>query len=716
MTSFQPNVGDVILNKYECISLVGEGAFGCVYRARDIKLGRIVAIKFINAANGVLKRFGDELDAIKNLDHPNIVRLYDYDILKGGIPCLVMEFVNGRELGEILSQEGPFDLPRIGDIALQVLDALVETHNHEIIHCDLKPENIMLTSVGARTNVVKLIDFGVAALLEKTTSNNERQKLLIGTPQYMAPEQIRHEQLGPWTDNYALGLILIELFSGRFVFDHEDAREILKMQLFQPAILPHELAISELGPIISRAVEKDISKRYQNTREFYNDVSNAIQAIQISERSKPINKARLNSVNSVFDDLDDLKSFKPTNLTLQSGLHRLPTQMKLIELDENDLKRPSGAANEVATFPTNHRADSHNNPPGLSGLSVSDERISLKSRRERLSQSILKPADKYISEPEFGRPLIPEIPKHTNSVRMEPPPSLDVPSIPQIEGIDAHAEPPKAASAASQADLASDLDLASGLDLSSLQSSLENMGERSPDSDPAAPVPTLDGNVPTIRPKVPTLGPVVPKLSNGLKSANKLKATTDDIVETPAPKKKTIHQEPAEKGKAPAHHKNRAHLIIIVLSLLLLIGGGGAYYAWNTGLLESFGVVKPKPQETTNYPAAQTPEPENDTAGVVRFSTIRNTAQKMAYTAAISGTLGHSQTLKKMTHYRVVGSPTDAAVYLNERRVCGKTPCDVHFFGETDKTQLGIRKGSKTKAVDLAQQNPADPIILVLGK
>ncbi len=713
MASFQPNVGDVILNKYECISLVGEGAFGCVYRARDIKLGRIVAIKFINAANGVLKRFGDELDAIKNLDHPNIVRLYDYDILKGGIPCLVMEFVNGRELGEILSQEGRFDLPRICDIALQVLDALVETHNHEIIHCDLKPENIMLTSVGARTNVVKLIDFGVAALLEKTTSDNERQKLLIGTPQYMAPEQIRHEQLGPWTDNYALGLILIELFSGQFVFDHEDPREILKMQLFQPAILPHELAISELGPIISRAVEKDVSKRYQDTREFYNDVNNAIQAIQISERSRPINKARLNSVNSVFEDLDDLKSFKPTNLTLQSGLHRLPTQMKMIELDESDLKGPSSSVNnEVTVFKSNPKANvaSPNNPPGLSGLSFNDERISLKSRREKLSQTILKPADNRVIDSEFGRPLIPEITKRTDSPQMEPSYQVPSPPVPQIKGIESQAETPKTASPASQADLAADLDL------SSLQNSLESMGERVPGSSPAAPVTTLDENVPTLRPKVPTLGPVVPKLSNGLKSAAKLTPIAPPSAEAvstespaPIPPKKTIHHETTTKGK------NRAHLVFIVLALLLLIICGGAYYAWNTGLLEPYGFVKPKSQNVP-LPKTQNAEPETDTSGVVRFSTIRNTAKTMAYTAAISGAVGHAQSLKKITHYRVVGSPTDAAVYLNERRVCGKTPCDVHFFGNVDNAKLEIRKGSKTKAVDLAKQNPADPIILVLGK
>ena len=197
--TFKPNVGDVFLNKYEIVSLVGEGAFGSVYRAKDIKLDRIVAIKFLASVNNVLSRFVDEIDAIKSLDHPNIVRLYDFDILKGGIPVMVMEFVNGHELGNILNEDGPFDLLRICEIAIQVLDALVETHKHNIIHCDLKPENIMLTSLGARKDVAKLIDFGVASLLSK--SDDARKNMLVGTPQYMAPEQILHTPLGPWASS-----------------------------------------------------------------------------------------------------------------------------------------------------------------------------------------------------------------------------------------------------------------------------------------------------------------------------------------------------------------------------------------------------------------------------------------------------------------------------------------------------------------------------------
>ncbi len=311
--SFKPNIGDVFLNKYEILSLVGEGAFGSVYRARDTKLDRIVAIKFINTASTTLDRFIDELDAIKGLDHPNIVRLYDYDILRGGIPCMVMEFIKGREIGDILAEKGPFEPLYIAEIAQQVLDALVETHKQKIIHCDLKPENIMLTNVGARDNVVKLIDFGIASLLHKDEEDEERSKLLVGTPQYMAPEQITHGEIGPWTDIYAFGLIMIELYTGEFVFDDEDPREVLRMQLHSPVILPHTLACSVLGPIISRATQKEISKRYHSTKDFYNDVCDALQTMRDSQRKigNKSDSGRDRTMSAILDDLEDFGILSP---------------------------------------------------------------------------------------------------------------------------------------------------------------------------------------------------------------------------------------------------------------------------------------------------------------------------------------------------------------------------------------------------------------------
>ena len=198
--AFKPSAGEVFLNKYEIVSLVGEGAFGSVYRARDIKLDRIVAIKFINIVNDVLERFNDELEAIKGLDHPNIVRLYDFDILKNGMPCMVMEYINGREVGDVLCSDGPFDLQRICDIALQVLDALVETHKNGIVHCDLKPENVLVTTADGR---VKIIDIGLPETDYKTD-----HELLIKENEFIAPELFKGEEADQRSDVYSLGKII----------------------------------------------------------------------------------------------------------------------------------------------------------------------------------------------------------------------------------------------------------------------------------------------------------------------------------------------------------------------------------------------------------------------------------------------------------------------------------------------------------------------------
>lgn len=289
----RPNVGDVFFNKYEVINLIGEGAFGSVYRAKDIKLERFVAIKVIHSAQGVMERFAGEIEAIKKLDHPNIVKLYDFDLLPGGIPCLIMEYVNGKELGDILAHSGPFSFERIGEIALQVLDALVETHKLGIVHCDLKPENILLTSVGARTDVVKLIDFGVASIL--SGDDSARGRSLVGTPQYMAPEQIHRKNIGPWTDIYALGLILIELSTGHFVFDADEPREVLRKQLYDTVVFPEDLARTELGLVISKAVEKDYTLRYQSTQTFYEELKSALQSMR-NESQWRESRARIPSV------------------------------------------------------------------------------------------------------------------------------------------------------------------------------------------------------------------------------------------------------------------------------------------------------------------------------------------------------------------------------------------------------------------------------------
>ena len=632
--NFKPNIGDVFLNKYEVVSLVGEGAFGCVYRARDIKLDRIVAMKFIHAEGGMLERFADELEAIKNLDHPNIVRLYDYDIIKNVSPCFVMEFVNGREVGDILCDEGTFDMLRICEISLQVLDALVETHKHGIVHCDLKPENIMLTSVGARKDVVKLIDFGVASILSKTSE--ERQKMLVGTPQYMAPEQIRHDPIGPWTDIYALGLIMIELYTGQFVFDHEDPREVLRMQLYTPVELPPQLANSVVGPIIRKAIEKDVNLRYRSTQQFYDDVHEATQILQTEAREARVRQAgviRGRAVSSLFCDLDEISSQPPSFASSLQDMSQGPMNLNFPHADTGKLRAALG---------------------GMTAPSV---------------------------------PLLSQEPAH--------------PSKPAPEPVN---------------------DLGFGLDLSSLQNSIGNISEsneslkepgRSAVMDPVKSQDTSSDSPAKRSQSVPNLSlSGDPDATPSVPLAQKISVVDSNLAEAKTTQKKYVPEKPQKKGHLVAF------VVVIFVLLSLAIGG---YYVWRTGILANvlhqYGIETPEALDD-DVPVAPTPVVTEEPAvkPVVRFSTIRDAASTMAYVAAYGSIAGTNAGMRKYRTYRVIGTPLEGHIFVNDSLVCFKTPCNVHVFGNPADARLEIRHNGLATPFDLAKHNPSNPVILVLKK
>ncbi len=678
---YKPNKGDILLGKYEIETLVGEGAFGGVYRARFLKLDRDVAIKFINPNNQILERFVDELDAIKKLDHPNIVRLFDYDILKNGVPCIVMEFVEGRELGDVLVEHGPFACSDICEIALQVVDALVETHKKGIIHCDLKPENIMLTSVGARNNVIKLIDFGVASILSKANESSDREHMLIGTPQYMAPEQILHKPLGPWTDIYAIGLILIEMFTGRFVFDSEDPREVLRMQLYAPVEIPHALACTELGDIIARATEKEVSKRYNNTQDLYDDLRAAAGSLQNSTRQTVSEMAgswrRNRSVHSIFSDIDDLlmpASGAPRSVRVPSfgsdpnvpsiavpelappnaGSRRPSFEVPLMTAPNNAGAPLGGGASSNGDAPAsgvNHATADEFDMASLNfggfQTALDDLTPGAKKRMEKLADNATGAKRAAIAVPEI-KPEDKPIAKKDSA-----PPLLAAPQ-PQPPGRK-RPEPVKNKENAA-------LDAKNDSALSRIEQAAELAIQNNMSALPAA---------------------VETDLGRAMVSAARV-----------------------EKKKVSNLLRN---VIAAVIALVAVVGIGG--YLRSSGLLEELGLAVPKTS------AVQIPDeaPAAESKSFVQYSTIRDAASKMAYVSAISGYLGTSRDVEKYVEYRVIGTPTDAAIYLNGSVVCGKTPCKIRVYGPIEKMKLDIRKGSKSTPLDMTKKiDPALPIIMVI--
>src|SRR5688572_27194484 len=215
-------IGQVI-SHYRIVSEIGRGAMGVVYLAEHIVLGRRVAIKTANANHG---RFLREARAASALSHPNIATIHDYGQTDAGQPYIVMEYVQGKTLADLI-REGNLEIPRCLRIIRKVAEALDEAHEHGIIHRDIKPSNIMVDDRG----IVKVLDFGLAKHIglqpvEQGTDPNSRdtktkEGLLVGTPMYFSPEQALGVALDPRSDLFSLGLVLYECLTGKPAFSGE---------------------------------------------------------------------------------------------------------------------------------------------------------------------------------------------------------------------------------------------------------------------------------------------------------------------------------------------------------------------------------------------------------------------------------------------------------------------------------------------------------------
>ena len=266
--------GAILDGRYRVIEPVAEGAMGVVYRAERLKLGRIVAIKVLH---DVLpdelsgrKRFEIEAMAMAKLEHPHCASVLDVGV-HGDRPFVVMDFVSGQNLKELISK-GPQPIPRAVEIVRQVLSGLAHAHEHGIIHRDIKPANLVLSQKTGLGDHVKILDFGLARVLD--TSQNLTAGLAVGTPAYMAPEQVRGDKIDHRADLYACGVLMFELLTGRkpFQSDRDDPIEVCKMHLSDPiprldSKLPG-VDFGELETVILKALAKRARKRFASAQEY----------------------------------------------------------------------------------------------------------------------------------------------------------------------------------------------------------------------------------------------------------------------------------------------------------------------------------------------------------------------------------------------------------------------------------------------------------------
>ena len=268
------------LGRYTVTEPIGSGGMGAVYRARDEKLERVVAIKILSpglvTSEESRRRFRKEALALAKLSHPHIAAVYDVGE-QDGVDYLVMECVPGQTLAARL-KNGPLPIEDATSIVLQIAGALEEAHEHGVIHRDLKPANVMITPKGH----AKVLDFGIAKLLEPLTPDataSTETSFLIGTPLYMSPEQAKGNAVDARTDLWSLGVIYYELLAGRTPFQGEGNIAVLHAIIENPPASLREFrpdAPQLASQIICRSLEKDPASRYQSASEVVRETSDLL--------------------------------------------------------------------------------------------------------------------------------------------------------------------------------------------------------------------------------------------------------------------------------------------------------------------------------------------------------------------------------------------------------------------------------------------------------
>jgi serine/threonine protein kinase len=268
---------------------------GEVYLASDTKLGRQVALKLLPPRFTLdperVRRFEKEARAASALNHPNIVTIHEIGHFDN-VRFIVTEFVEGRTLRQLMNDK-PFTLNEALNVTIQVAVALTSAHTAGIVHRDIKPENIMLRADG----YVKILDFGLAKLTETQTSGSDPETptllksnpgLLMGTVQYMSPEQARGKKVDVRTDIWSLGIVLYELLAGRVPFSGETPSHVMVslMEDELPALTGYPNVPAELDRIVTNALRKDQKNRYKSAREFADDLKALKRDLQVEARLK----------------------------------------------------------------------------------------------------------------------------------------------------------------------------------------------------------------------------------------------------------------------------------------------------------------------------------------------------------------------------------------------------------------------------------------------
>jgi beta-lactam-binding protein with PASTA domain/predicted Ser/Thr protein kinase len=281
-------IGQVLSNRYEVLARVGEGGMAVVYRARDTLLGRMVALKVLRSQYAsdleFVERFRREAQTAASLSHPNVVNIYDVG-QEDDIYFIVMEYVEGRNLKEIIRQEGPLPNRTAVVFAREICRALEAAHRLNLTHRDVKPHNILITSDGR----VKVTDFGIARAA--ATSSLTETGTVIGSVHYFSPEQARGEPVGTASDIYSLGVVCYEMVTGHVPFSGDSPVAVALMHIQEPPKPPRQLnpqVSPEFERIILKAMSKSESDRYASATAMLRDLRALSEVYETSSKDDEI--------------------------------------------------------------------------------------------------------------------------------------------------------------------------------------------------------------------------------------------------------------------------------------------------------------------------------------------------------------------------------------------------------------------------------------------
>ena len=348
--------GTFLQNRYEIIKRIGGGGMSEVYKAKCHKLNRYVAIKVLKEEFGkdanFVKKFNIEAQAAAGLSHPNIVNIYDV-VNENNMHFIVMELIEGITLKDYIASKGMLDIKEAINIALQVAKGLECAHERNIVHRDVKPQNIIISVDGT----VKVADFGIA----KATTEETINAFALGSVHYISPEQAKGAYTDIRSDIYSLGVSLYEMISGRVPFNGENAVAVALAHV-EEVVTPPSIYNSKISPeletIVLKCMQKSPDRRYQNLKELIRELQNLLiqrndTSAEVDSQTRMIDKSDIVSINSIRRD-----NAVPSNRTDDSYVEEREEEEKEFEDEVKDKKKKKTATKDKDADKEDKKMDS----------------------------------------------------------------------------------------------------------------------------------------------------------------------------------------------------------------------------------------------------------------------------------------------------------------------------------------------------------------------